>query len=447
MEPNDIYAHNQKMLLNALKGTDKPTRSKTDEPMLTLKLSRVLKDREAEQTVLFDGDKGIEKVLETMANAWQDSQRVFLEGRLMGLHGYATLTSGGTVALRVSLDAGGQLICEAGPASSVCDLLEAVESFDRLTHVATRAMGCDYELLAEGYNSLVSTPLDVTLVPHTRWTLLTAHLSQTGRYARDVMRCSCSTTISIAHGGDRVAIDTYRLAVALSPLFAFLTDNVRSFRGSGARRCPRMVRAMLWDEFDPERCGVVPGTFSQGFSFDRYATWIKGITPILFVDDQGTTLPTGKATTREFLRDRTISRNEAANLLQTAYPLARLLDGEIEIGYADALRPQMAAGFMAFVKGLLCNGLVTDSALSLIGQIEDEDVAAASKELQKKGWDAKVYGKNAGELVDELVKLANSSLFDLAEQRILRSISELWEFRMVPRDSFVHQEVKEVRGW
>lgn len=339
------------------------------------------------------------------------------------------------------------MICAAGPSRSAYDLLEAVESFDRLVHVATLNMSCDYELLNEGYNPLVSSPLDVSLMPQTRWTLLTAHLSQTGRFSRDVLRCSCSSTIRIAHGGDRAAIDTYKLAVALSPLFAFLTDNVRSFRGSGARRCPRMVRAMLWDEVDPTRCGVVPGTFVGGFSFDRYATWLKGLKPILFIDDQGNTTPTGKATTREFLSDRTISRNEAANLLQTAFPLARLLDGEIELGFADALRPRMAAGYLAFVKGLLCNDLAVDSALSLLGDIDDEDVQKAIHELRDHGWDATIYNQNVGDLVDKLLRLARPSLSDPQEQRVLNNIAELWEVRMVPRDAFVHQEIKEVRGW
>ena len=447
MEQNNIYAHNQKMLLNALGGTDKPTRSKVYAPLLTIKLGRVLANRDTDQTVPFDGEDGLEAVLESMALAWQDSKRIVQENRLMGLSGVATLARGGNVPLNVSLDAGGQVICAAGPSSSVCDLFEAIESFDRLVHVATRGMGLNYDLLSEGYNPLVSSPLDVSLVPHTRWTLLTAHLSQTGRYSRDVLRCACSTTICLEHDGDRTAIEAYKLSVALSPLFAFLTDNVRSFRGSGARRCPRMVRAMLWDEVDPARCGVVPGTFSGNFSFDRYATWLKGLTPILFVDDQGNTTPTGKTTTREFLRDRTISRNEAAHLLETAFPMARLLDGCIELGYADALRPKMAAGFLAFVKGILCNGLSVDSALSLLGEISDKDVVAAEEELRKKGWDAKVYGQNVGDLVDKLIQLSFTALTNPDEQRLLSSVTEQWEVRMVPRDAFVHQEVKEVRGW
>ena len=127
--------------------------------------------------------------------------------------------------------------------------------------------------------------------------------------------------------------------------------------------------------------------------------------------------------------------------------MARLLDGCIELGYADALRPKMAAGFLAFVKGILCNGLSVDSALSLLGEISDKDVVAAEEELRKKGWDAKVYGQNVGDLVDKLIQLSFTALTNPDEQRLLSSVTEQWEVRMVPRDAFVHQEVKEVRGW
>lgn len=437
---------NRQQMLSLIRGKAPSSPTAGTQPEFTLSLERIVIDHAANQPVPYDGEVGIEALLRTMLGLVDDGRAAYFDGRLMGFDGHRTV-EGHSFDLHVSLDAGGQLICTVGPAATASALLAALLDFDRMLHVASKQMGCDYELMAEGYNPFVASPLDVQLVPRTRWTLLNAFLAQTGRYARDAMRCSCSTVVGIGHAGEPLDIARLRYATALSPLLTFLTDNVRSFRGVGARRSPRMVRTVIWNEVDPARCGIVPGTFDNTFTLADYERWVEGIQPIMLTDEAGSTYSTGKQTTSDIMGSRALNERELAEILQVVYPYARMSAAGLEILQTDALRPRMAAGYAAFVMGLLSSPHGLDALKTMLGRVTEDDVRMASHELRLRGWDAQVYGHRAADLADKLVDTARAALDDAFDKRLLDEFSELWMVRMVPRDAFVHQETKAARGW
>lgn len=451
-QARQTYLRNYETLHSILNGGRHASSAGHTSGELSVRLERIVVDHETGELVPFVGERGLEELLARMALSWRTLAPRHSDGRLMGLTGILPEPQdrvqqyGEPLPVSFELGPSGQLACRVGPSPSVVRLLQALQTCDRHIHVAARSLGCDYDLLCEGYNPLVSSPLDVPLVPRTRWTLLNAFLGQTGRYSRDVMRCACSTQIALEYRGERETMEAFRLATALSPLFMFLTDNVRSFRGSGARRCPRMARSLMWEEVDPARCGVIPGTFDRSMSFDRYIEWLMGIQPIFFEDSFGPVSSTGKRTIREIMEERVLSSSEALALFNSAMPNVRL-SKDLELLQADALRPTMAAGYAAFVKGILCNPLAINEAWSLLHVEQEQDVELAAHNLRMRGWDATIYGANTGSLVDALLGIARSSLTDDRELLILDNVAEQWEVRMVPRDAFVAQELKAERGW
>lgn len=442
----ESYVHNHATLLSIVQSGSRDDSNGRHARGIRLRLERFLVDYENDAIVPFDGERGIEALLESLATLLPDFGRETHDQHLMGLKGHFRASDDTMIDVALTLGAGGQMICEAGPSSSISKILRAIEEWDRKIHVASVALGCDYGLLAEGYNPLAKSPLDVALVPRTSWGLLNAHLGQTGRYARDMMRCTASTRISLAYDGPTDKLEAFQLSTALSPILMFLTDNVRSFRGSGARRCPRMTRSIIWQEVDPTRCGVVPGTLSPTFMLEHYLDWLEGIQPVLFVDAMGTTTSTGKQVLREVLEERVLSGNEALGVLENVYPFSRI-GHELELLQADSLRPRFAAGYAAFVKGILCTKLSLGATRSIIGNLRDEDVEIATHELRMHGWDARVYGRPVTDLIGDLLQIARAALDDAEERRLMNELAELWEYNMVPRDAYVRQEVKMERGW
>ena len=445
-DAESTYNHNHKTLLSVLNGGRRPNAFTPESGEVSLRLERILVDHAANTFVTFEGEMGLEAVLMRLHDYLPAFVEEVHEGHVMGLKGSLVSSRGIVVGMHVFLEAGGQFVYEVGPSSHMTEVLQAIEHVDRELHVATRSLGCDYVLLAEGYNPFVEAPLDVPLVPRTRWTLLNAYLAQTGRYARDMMRCLCSTQVTIDYARGRTGLETYRLAVALSPVFMFLTDNVRSFRGSGARRCPRMVRSIVWEDVDADRCGVVPGTFSETFNSQRYLEWLEGLRPIQFSDSMGASTSTGKRLIRDLMGDRILSATEALGLFGAGYPNVRLAR-RMEFLQADSLRPRMAVGYACLIKGIFCNALAFDAACDLVGQVREDDVDLATYELRVRGWDSRIYDRPVPEFIESLLTIARNGLADPQELALLNAAAELWDFNMVPRDAFVHQEEKAERGW
>lgn len=443
-DASDLYLHNHQALVESLIADG--TCANHQKRLLTLSLERFLIDRRQNATVSFFGECGIENVLRAMSECWNEYEQVWHNNHLMGLRGVVGTAVDQDIPFEVSLAPGGQLICTVGPSTSVSCMLQALEAFDRQLHVVTYDMGCDYALISEGYNPLASSPLDVSLVPRTRWTLLNAHLGQTGRFARDAMRCECATRVVVSPSARGSRAHEYRLATALSPLLTFLTDNVRSFRDTDTRHTQRMTRSMIWDEVDRTRCGIVPNVFDEGPLEERIVSWLEGMQPIFLQNEGGTVTPTAKRTLRTIMEQRVLSQSEIDGVSQTAFPLVRLRKGSIELTQADSLRPSMAVGYVAFIKGLFNSEFSIGAAEAALGLVCEQDVRDAAQSLRKQGWNATVYGKDVGTLVDQLLQIVHTQL-NSEEQRLLSNIAEQWEVHMVPRDAFVHQAIKATRGW
>lgn len=437
---HDTYVRNHGELLSVLMGGERFGTHGDGRRTVGIRLERFVYNRRAHHTVGYEGEGGVRELLEHLRQFFDGQGAQVVDGCLVGFSGRVQVGSGERVDLDVSVGAGAQLACSVGPSAHVASLLEAIEVFDREVHVAAGELGRDYTLLAEGYNPTVSGPLDVSLVPETRYALMNAFLSQTGRYARDAMRCSCATEVTLDYGDEADAADSYRLAVALTPLTMFLTDNTRSFRGSDARHTPRMTRSLVWEEVDPKRCGVIPGTFDGRFTFETYVSWLEGLEPILFTDSLGTTTSTGSQTVGDVLRSRALSGSEIVRLYDMALPDVRLR-GYIELRQADAMRPRYAAAYAAFLKGIFYNDESFSAARELVGRVSESDVERAKTALRLSGWNASVYGRPAADLVEKLLRISRAGLADPKERRILDELATLWDVRMVPADAFTAADV------
>lgn len=403
---------------------------------LGLELERFVIDRQAMRTVAYADEPGIHDLLRRWGRFFSPDERTLIDGHLFGYVGHVVV-NGEAVGISISLEPGSQLEASVGPCESAEALLGALEAFDAQFELVTSEMGVDWQLVAEGFNPLVTSPFEVPIIDKERYHLMDAYLSRTGRYARDMMRCSTSTQISIdlPCGFGREGQHVYQLSVALGPLLSFLTDNTVNWRGLAPEDTPRMARARIWEHMDPARCGTVPGTFSDSFGPDAYVEWLCGVQPILFTDEEGSTVSTGDATEADLLASRPLGPHELAHLLSMVFPDTRL-KGFAEMRTPDSLPPALAGSLAAFVRGLFYSSEALAAATHLLVEgTLDADVGKAWEALKNYGWDASIYGRPVAELVDELMELAFGALEGDPDQALLEGLFSLWRARSVPRDA------------
>lgn len=120
------------------------------------------------------------------------------------------------------------------------------------------------KLVTSGYHP-TARALDLTLIPKQRYRFMDDYFKEIGTHGERMMRASASTQVSVDYQDEADAIRKMRIAQALAPLFASVTDNTAVFEAEPA---PRLARFALWRNVDNDRCGSVPGLFDEGYGFE-----------------------------------------------------------------------------------------------------------------------------------------------------------------------------------
>jgi len=322
----------------------------------------------------------------------------------------------------ISLEPGAQFEISIGPVIDIQDLETLYYDFRGDLDPILDDLG--FELIELGYHPSICAR-DVPLLPKGRYRFMNEYFKHTGQHGICMMRATASTQVSIDFISEKDAIDKFRIAHALSPLLAFITDNSPIFEleavgsggvsASGLAVPDRMVRTKVWNDVDAVRSNTAPGTFDEGFSFDLYAkNTLLG--PAIFsfeYDSHGRKRSidqTGR-TVAEVYAEKALDKTTIELILSLYFYDVRFKT-YIEIRAADSLPIAYALSYTAFLKGLFYDeGTVSDLA-TRFHKVSAEDVAAAKRELGKNAFEADVYGRKAMDWLDELLVLAEGSLPD-----------------------------------
>lgn len=397
------FRDNLDALIGVLARGDKDAAGKK----IGFELERILVSPDG-RTVPYGGPAGVGALLERLVQIIPEARPDIIEGNLLGLS-FAHREGAEEVSAAVSLEPAAQLEISAGPAHSVRALYGAVEAFDGYVARALDELGLEAELVARGYNPTVRSPEELALIPKERYRDMDRYLSRRGRCARDMMRCTASTQVSLDYESEADAARIYRMATLLGPVFAFLFDNSPVFRGERSRG---MARSRIWHHVDVDRCGIVPGAI-EGLSFEDYILWVSGVKPILFTDDAHVTTATGDLYTRDIMSARPLTEGELMHLLSMVFPNVRL-KGFVELREMDSLPPRAAAACTSFTGALFYDKCLEAKIAARLKDrlphgfegVDENDAVAARLHLEERGWEADVYGVPVTEMAEALVAIA-----------------------------------------
>ena len=342
---------------------------------------------------------------------------------------YAELSSGDAGALiglaggnkAVTLEPAAQLELSAGPFENGEDARVEFTAFQREVIDLIDPYG--YRLVEVGYHPTAKAD-DLPFIPKERYRFMDDHFAKIGPYGRRMMRGSASTQISIDYYSVEDCLRKLRLATAAAPLFALICDNSPAFEGEPSPH--HMMRTEIWRECDPARCNAVPGALDRDFTLEKYAEYILNTPAIFYYDEEGVAQPT-EQTFGEIYADRAMTRADVEHALSMFFNDVRCKT-YIEIRPADALPLVYVAAYATLVKGLFYFPESLDFLDELFAGVDEAAVEAAKTELMAKGYDAQVYGKAAGEIVDELFKQAHSAL-PQGEAMLLNPLEQLTRMR------------------
>jgi glutamate--cysteine ligase len=362
-----------------------------------LEIEHLVIDNETGLNVPYYGQHGIEEVLTELSHFY-DEELLGKYNRLIGLE---------RPNIAITLEPGAQFETSIGPFSTPEEFLyEYNEFLDEITPILENH---NIRFVYQGY-SPKSKALDIKIIPKERYDSMDEHLSKTGKFGRNMMRCSASTQVSIDYFSEADAINKLQVSVALGPILSYMFQNAPIFEGEPSKF--KQLRIAMWDDLDVDRCSVPPGLFDSDFSFERYAKALLSI-PLMVADFSNTPEKAGqkqvitasKETAGDLYPDRELNKGEVLHILSTVFYDTRLKN-YVELRTVDSLPIDRAVQFTKLVGAIFYNTDNLKQVTDLIGKITEQDLIDTKTAIQENWDNAIVYGTE----LQEFVKLLNNMI-------------------------------------
>lgn len=353
-----------------------------------------------------DGSFGVLQVLEYLAQFYP-KKSYGADGDLIGL---------GSEKGTVTLEPASQLELSIAPYRNIAEVKAVYEEFRSQVDPYLESHGA--KIVAAGYHPKEKA-LDLPLIPKRRYHFMDTFFKSIGTHGERMMRASASTQVSVDFVDEADAVRKMRVAQALAPILAALTDNTPVFEGEPVDK--PLARLNLWRDVDNARTGSVPGIFNDGWGFKDYAEWLLCISPI-FITRAAADDPDGESmrtffdvSSAEAYGDAPMSEADIEHLISMVWPDVRLKKF-VEIRPADCLPEDKILGYTALIKGIF----YSDASLAAIEQafgvkdgvwpLDDSSANTVLGLIRERGDAAELYGKTLAEWKSFVVETARAAL-------------------------------------
>lgn len=321
----------------------------------------------------------------------------------------------------VTIEPAAQLELSAGPFSSLHDAEKCFSAFEDKLEQIVKPVGA--EVVTFGYHPSTKAQ-DLELIPKRRYKFMNLYLGNISNYGPYMMRGTASTQVSIDYSSTDDCLRKLKLAYALVPLFSLISDNSPFFEGQ--IRPHELMRTEVWEHCDPARCGLIPGIMSDDFTLRTYAEYILD-TPAILVPCKRHEWCYTEKTFGDIYSHQAMDQADVEHAVSMLFNDVRLKT-YIEIRPADAMPIPYVLAYTAFIRGLFYSEDSLEKLDRLFASVKDNDIVKAQTALMTDGYRAKVYGRPASELVDELMDIAQAGL-SVEEKHFLTPLKELAEQR------------------
>lgn len=195
----------------------------------------------------------------------------------------------------ISLEPGGQFELSGAPLESIHQTCGEVGIHLEQVHEVARELGL-------GFIGLGFAPTwkrdEVPVMPKGRYDIMRSYMPKKGNLGLDMMLRTSTVQVNLDFGSEADMVAKLRVALALQPIATALFAN--SPFTEGKPNGFQSYRAHIWSDTDPDRTGLLPFAFEQGFGFEQYVDWALDV-PMYFVYRDGKYIDASGQSFRDFL--------------------------------------------------------------------------------------------------------------------------------------------------
>ncbi|MCR9269714.1 MAG: glutamate--cysteine ligase [Henriciella sp.] len=330
----------------------------------------------------YDGDASILAMLEGLRDTF-DWAPIEENGYLIGLK------KGGA---SVSLEPGGQFELSGAPLEHIHETCNEVgQHLEEVRQIA--------DPLGIGFIGLGASPIwsmeETPIMPKGRYKIMRAYMEKVGRLGRQMMFRTCTVQSNLDFGSEADMVKKFRVSLALQPLGTALFANSPFL--DGRPNGFLSYRSQIWTDTDPDRTGMLPFVFEDGFGFERYVDYALDV-PMYFVRRGGTYLDASGLSFRDFM-DGNLSIlpgerpaiDDFEDHLSTIFPEVRL-KRFLEMRGSDSGPWSRLCAFSAFWTGLLYDDAALEAAWELVKDWTEGEREALRQSVRTLGLNAPVPG-------------------------------------------------------
>ena len=299
---------------------------------------------------------------------------------------------------------------------------------------------------------------DLPIMPKGRYAVMLNYMPKVGNLGLDMMLRTCTIQVNLDYSSEADMVQKFRVGLALQPVATALFAN--SPFTEGKPNGYKSFRSHIWEDTDPDRTGMLPFVFEDGFGYERYCDYALNV-PMYFAYRDGIYVDVAGESFRDFIDGRlpqlpgekpTIT--DWTDHLSTAFPEVRL-KSFLEMRGADGGRWGRICGLPAFWVGLLYDSQALDEAWQLVKHWSIEVRERLRRDVPKLALEAVTPdGKSMRDLADQVLDIAAGGLTRRArlnsagdnEGGFLDPLRDVVATGMTPADRLLHKYEHEWGG-
>jgi glutamate--cysteine ligase len=361
---------------------------------------KFLYDKTTLRRLPYAGETSVEALLRALVGPnWAPIEE---NGKIIALKG----ADGGSI----TLEPGGQ--CELSGAA-----LETIhQTCDEVhTHLHQVVQACD--AIGAGTVGLGFDPMwardDIEWMPKGRYKIMREYMPKKGTMGIDMMKRTCTVQVNLDYASEADMIEKTRIALALQPTATALFAN--SPFTEGKPNGFLSYRSHCWTDTDPDRCGMLPFVFEDGFGYERWVDYILGV-PMYFVHRDGVYHDVSGKSFRDFMAGRLEgfegelpTMTDWSDHMTTAFPEVRIKKF-IEMRGADGGPWGNLCALPALWVGLLYDAEAQAEAAALIADMTVEEISGMRDTVPKHALNTPFRDGSVRDLAREMLRICRGGL-------------------------------------
>jgi glutamate--cysteine ligase len=206
---------------------------------------------------------------------------------------------------------------------------------------------------------------ELPVMPKGRYEIMLKYMPKVGSLGLDMMLRTCTIQTNLDYASEADMARKFRVGLALQPLATALFAN--SPFTEGRPNGFLSFRSHIWSDTDPDRTGMLPFVFEDGFGYERYLDYALDV-PMYFLFRDGRYVDVAGQSFRDFLEGRLPGLpgerprlSDFTDHLSTIFPEVRL-KSFLEMRGADGGRWGKICALPALWVGLLYDDSALDAA-------------------------------------------------------------------------------------